>query len=106
VDRAISFHYPAKVGLDNTVRLAKLILDIPPGPYGRSYANACVEVRQLLNGSWRVYYQDRLIAQNPSTAIREPLRALARNRSQGKGTKPYNWVYQASAQPIYDNPFT
>jgi transposase len=35
VDRAISFHYPTKVGLDNTVRLGTLLLDIPPGPLGR-----------------------------------------------------------------------
>jgi transposase len=106
VDQAISFHYPAKVGLDNTVRLGGLILDLPPGPYGRSYAKARVEVRQLLNGSWRVYYQSVLIAKHPSTALREPLRALARKRSPAKGTKSYHWVYQSSAQPIYDYPFT
>ena len=106
VDRAISFHYPAKVGLDNTVRLGALLLDIPPGPYGRSYAQARVEVRQLLNGSWRVYYQSVLIAKHPSTALRDPLRALARKRSPAKGTKSYHWVYPSSAQPIYDYPFT
>jgi len=102
VDRAISFHYPAKVGLDNTVRLGELLLDIPPGPLGRSYAKARVEVRQLLNGSWKVYHQDRLIAKHPSTALQEPIRALRRNRSHAPEVKSYNWVYQASAQPIYD----
>jgi transposase len=105
VDRAISFHYPTKVGLDNTVRLGELLLDIPPGPLGRSYAKARVEVRQLLNGSWRIYYQDRLIAKHPSTTLQEPIRALRRNRSPAKGAKSYTWVYQASAQPIYDKPF-
>jgi transposase len=102
IDRAISFHYPTKVGLDNTVRLGELLLDIPPGPLGRSYAKARVEVRQLLNGSWRVYHQDRLIAKHPSTALREPIRALPRNRSHAPKTKSYNWVYRASAPPIYD----
>ncbi len=105
VDRAISFHYPIKVGLDNTVRLGELLLDIPPGPLGRSYAKARVEVRQLLNGSWKVYYQDRLIAKHPSTALQEPIRALRRNRSPAPGAQSHNWVYQASAQPIYDKPF-
>ena len=107
IDRAISFHYPVKVGLDNTVRLGGLLLDIPPGPHGRSYAKARVEVRQLLNGSWRVYYQDRLIAKHPSTALQEPIRALRRNRSLAPppATQSHNWVYQASAQPIYDKPF-
>jgi transposase len=107
VDRAISFHYPTKVGLDNTVRLGDLLLDIPPGPLGRSYAKARVEVRQLLNGSWKVYYQDRLIAKHPCTALQEPIRALRRHRSPAPapGAKSYPWVYQASAQPIYDKPF-
>jgi len=107
VDRAISFHYPTKVALDNTVRLGNLLLDIPPGPLGRSYAKARVEVRQLLNGSWKVYYQDRLIAKHLSTALQEPIRALRRNRPQtsAPGAQSHNWVYQASAQPIYDKPF-
>jgi len=102
VNRAISFHYPTKVGLDNTVRLGNLLLDIPPGPFGRSYAKARVEVRQLLNGSWKVYHQNRLIAKHPSTTIQEPLRALRRNRFQASEIHPHNWVYQASAQPTYD----
>jgi hypothetical protein len=102
VDRAISFHYPAKVGLDNTVRLGELLLDIPPGPLGRSYAKARVEVRQLLNGSWKVYHQNRLIAKHPSTALPEPIRALRRNRPRAPGIHSSNQVYQASAQPICD----
>jgi transposase len=105
VNRAISFHYSTKVGLDNTVRLGDLLLDIPPGPLGRSYAKARVEVRQLLNGSWKVYYRDRLIAKHPSTALQEPIRALRRKRSPAPGDESHNWVYQASAQPIYDKPF-
>ncbi len=102
LNRAISFHYPAKVGLDNTVRLGELLLDIPPGPLGRSYAKARVEVRQLLNGSWKVYYKDHLIAKHASTALHEPIRALRRNRAHAPEVHSYNWVYQASAQPVYD----
>ena len=101
VDRAISFHYPTKVGLDNTVRIGKQLLDIPPGPHGRSYARARVEVRQLLNGSWKVYYQNHLIAKHPSTTIHEPIRALPRDRSNLQGRNAH-WVYQASAPPVYD----
>ena len=84
---------------DATVRLGGLLLDIPPGSHGRSYAKAQVEVRQLLNGSWKVYYQDHLIAKHPSTALREPIRALPRNRSNARGAKSYDWIYQASASP-------
>lgn len=98
LDRIISFRYRSVVGNDNTVRIGGLTLDLPPGPNRRSYAKAQVEVRQLLDGSWRVYYQDRLIARHPSTELRDPVRALAHNR-RIKGASPDQWVYLASAPP-------
>ena len=49
LDRIISFRYDCTVRNDNTVRLDGIVIDIPPGPGGRSYAQAQVEVRQLLN---------------------------------------------------------
>ncbi len=93
VDQLISFRYPATVGNDNTVRLGGLILDIPPGPQRRSYAKAKVEARQLLDGSWRVYYKSQLIGKYPSTTLREPIRALARHKPKAKASKSYTWVY-------------
>jgi hypothetical protein len=56
-----------------------------------------VEARQLLNGSWRIYAQDQLIAKHSPTSLKEPLRALPRNKHHAKGVKDYNWVYFASA---------
>ncbi len=97
LDRIISFRYAATVANDNAVRLGTVTLDLPPGPYGRSYAKAKVEVRQLLSGAWQVYYQDQLIAKHPPTLLKEPLRALPRNRRSPRGTSPYQWVYWASA---------
>jgi len=97
LDRIISFRYTATVGNDNTARLGGLVLDIPPGPQRRSYAKVKVEARQLLNGSWRIYAQDQLIAKHCPTFLKEPLRALPRNKHHAKGVKDYNWVYLASA---------
>ncbi len=97
LDRIISFRYLATIGNDNTVRLGGLVLDIPPGPQRRSYARVKVEARQLLNGSWRIYAQDQLIAKHCPTPLKEPLRALPRNKHHTKGVKDYNWVYLASA---------
>jgi len=98
LDRIISFRYRSVVGNDNSVRIGGLILDLPPGPHRRSYAKAQVEVRQLLDGSWRVYYQDHLIAKHPSTALRDPVRALGHER-RIKGASSDQWVYLASAPP-------
>jgi len=100
LDRIISFRYRTTVGNDNTVRLGDLIMDIPPGPYRRSYAKEKVEVRQLLDGSWRAYHRDHLIAKHPSTSLNEPVRALRRRKYHTKGVKDYSWVYLASSPPV------
>jgi hypothetical protein len=97
LDRIISFRYRATVGNDNTVRLGGLMIDIPPGPQGRSYTKAKVEARQLLNGSWRIYNKDHLIAKHSPTSLKDPIRALPRNRRLAKGANHDNWVYLASA---------
>ena len=105
LDRIISFRYTATVGNDNTARLGGWVLDIPPGPQRRSYAKVKVEARQLLNGSWRIYAQDQLIAKHSPTSLKEPLRALPRNKHHAKGVKDYNWVYLASAPSREGDPY-
>lgn len=69
VERVISFGYAATVRNDNTIRIDGVVIDIPPGRGGRSYAQARVEVRQLLDGNWRVYLQDQQIAAASSTSL-------------------------------------
>lgn len=103
VDRLISFCYRATVAHDNAVRLGEWVLDIPAGPHGQSYAKAKVEVRQLLDGSWRIYYKNTLIAKHGPTTLNEPLRALPRRRHHVKGIHNDTWVYQASAPQRLDS---
>jgi transposase len=79
LERVCSFYYEATVLNDNTVRLAGLVIDIPPGPRQRSYAGARIELRQLLDASWRVYLRDTVIATAAATTTGE-LRALRRHR--------------------------
>ena len=105
LDRIISFRYTATVGNDNTARLGGLVLDIPPGPQRRSYAKLKVEARQLLDGSWRIYAQDQLIAKHSPTSLKEPVRALPRKKHHAKGVKDYNWVYLASAPSREGDPY-
>ena len=102
LDRIISFRYRSVVGNDNSIRIGGLLIDLPPGPHGRSYAKAQVEVRQLLDGSWRVYYRDQLIARHSSTELRDPVRALKHNR-RIQGASSEQWVYLASA-PLPQTP--
>jgi predicted DNA-binding protein (UPF0251 family) len=79
LERICSLYTEATVLNDNTVRTQGTILQIPPGPGGRGYAKARVAVRQLLDGTWRVYSHDRLIAtQAPVTG--PPQQSLRRRR--------------------------
>ncbi len=97
IKRAISFRYHAVVGNDNAVRLGGMVIDIPEGPGQRGYAKARVEVRQLLDGSWRVYYKDTLIAHTDPTPLKEPIKAKPRRKPQTRAASEEQWIYIASA---------
>jgi len=96
LDQIISFRYQAVVLNDNTVRLGGLVIDIPQGPRQRGYAKAKVQVRQLLDGSWRVYHHDQLIAQHQATPLKEPIKARRRKKNRTKAAHEVTWVYLQS----------
>ena len=87
VDRICSFAYQATVGNDNAVRLGGMVLDIPAGPRRRGYAKARVEVRQLLDGRWRVYYKDGLLLETTPPVVQAPLRTFRRKHRKIKTGK-------------------
>jgi transposase len=96
MERVLSFRYDSTVANDNAVRFGGMVIDIPPGPAKRSYAGVRAEVRQMLDGSWRIYYQDKLIAEAAASEVVEPIRA--RNRRKGvRAAYDSRWVYLASA---------
>jgi transposase len=98
-DLVCAFHYEVIVGNDNAIRMGPLVLDIPPGPKQRSYAKAQVDLVQLLDGSWKVFYKDGLIAQAPSTATTELRIALEYKRliPGRQKVRPGSHGYQAYA---------
>lgn len=97
IDKICSFCYKAKVANDNAVRFCGLVFDIEPGPGGRSYAGCKVELRQLLDGSWRIYHDDKLISTAPSTELGEPFKAKKRRRGRSAQAS-CEWVYLAHRQ--------
>jgi transposase len=102
--RVLSLRYEATVGNDNAIRLHGMVIDIEPGPSKRSYAGARVELRQILDGSWRVYFQDKLIGTGPPTDIVEPIRARKRRKGV-PAAHDSQWVYLASAPPQQDDTY-
>ena len=81
IDLVCSFRYDATVHNDNTVRISGHVIDIPPGPGGRSYARARVDVRQLLDGGWRVLHNGKPIAAGKTTTTEELRAKPQRKRS-------------------------
>ena len=66
-DRVLACSYLRVVARDNTIRVAGRWVQIPPGPGGRTFHKARVEVRELLDGRILVLHPQRgLIAEQPS----------------------------------------
>lgn len=86
LERICSLYTEATVLNDNTVRTQGLILQIPSGPGGRGYAQARVEVRQLLDGTWRIYHRDRLLT--TQQAVSGPPQQSLRRRRYTRGPLP------------------
>jgi hypothetical protein len=78
LDRLCAFHYARQVAADNTVRVEAIRLQLLPGPRRRSYAKAHADVVRCLDGSWRVYVGDRLVAPLPAPPDPGQLRARKR----------------------------
>jgi transposase len=92
IERICSFFYAAIVQPDNKIVLGEMTIDVPPGKQRISYARTPVEVRQLLDGSWRVYYQNDIIAPHGPTPVREPVPSRS-PRHRSKQGAAIGWVY-------------
>ncbi len=67
LDRLLACTYQRVVARDNTIRVAGRWVQIPPGPGGRSFHQARVEIRELLDGRMLVLHPKRgLIAEQAS----------------------------------------
>jgi transposase len=106
VERLCSFRYEGGVGNDNAVRLQGRVFDIPPGPGGRSYAKARAEVRQLLDGSWRVYVEGTLVASQAPSPLEElmPLRRRKRSATDRAFRRAVRQLEERSEPPKAQQP--
>lgn len=68
LDLIVSCRYQRVVARDNTLRLGPRLIQIPRGPFGRSYAKRRVDVRELLDGRVIVLADNTVIATVPPPA--------------------------------------
>ena len=62
----LSCRYTRVVAPDNTVRLGTRWVQIPPGPYGRSYAGRRVDLRECVDGRLLVVRAGRRLVSQPT----------------------------------------
>jgi transposase len=62
----LSCRYTRRVARDNTVHLGPRWIQLPPGPYQRSYAGCRVELRELLDGRLVVLHDGAVRATQPA----------------------------------------
>jgi transposase len=90
LDGVCSMHYVRVVANDNTVRIEERLVQIPPGPRRRSYAQCRVELQERLDGELLVLYEGGVIARQPRQSdlpIRARRRARGRELLAGPGTR-------------------
>jgi hypothetical protein len=91
LERVLSCGYARTVARDNTVHLGARWVQIPRGRGGRSSAGCRVDVRELLDGRLLVFYQDALLAHQPSPSaafVLKPREAPGATRGRARGTPP------------------
>ncbi|HLJ58426.1 MAG TPA: ISNCY family transposase [bacterium] len=62
LETTLCFKYPRTVANDNTVRVGPHLLQLSPGPGGRSYAKAHVYVLERLDGTFAVQFRDAVLS--------------------------------------------
>lgn len=119
LDRILAARYARVVGRDNTVRLSKQVLQIPPGPGKRTYHPCKVELRELLDGRRMVFHQGQLIAQapappgpftlKPKVALRQPTQQGVQEQRPPEATprepKPPAALRQRTVPPPNNHPW-
>lgn len=107
-DRLLGCRYTRAVGRDNTVRLGARLVQLPPGPHGRSYAGSRVELRELVDGRLLALAADgRLLA-----AVAPPPGAFILKPHHRRGREPAHALrlspppVDGSAQPTRSGPRT
>jgi len=74
LDRICCFKYRRTVGHDNTLQLDGRVLQLHPGPNGRSYAGARVDVHAQLDGRLTVHYRGQRLRATPLQRAPRPFR--------------------------------
>jgi len=105
LERICSFKHERTVQADNTVQVDGQLLQISPGPGGRSYAKARVEVYVDLDGTHAVYYRGKRLATQPGTHAPHPLPHPIRTTGRTVAASQTTSSAPRSSVPAADHPW-
>lgn len=95
VERVCSFYYEGGIDAKGSLRIGNVTITLAE-KYRQQYCgHRGIEVRQLLDGSWRVYSKNRIIGDHPSTPLLEPVRTKVRSQRKTTRATSCNWTYPA-----------
>lgn len=84
-DTVFCFKYRRTVAADNTVTLGPHHLQLLPGPQGRSYTRAQVEIHERLDGSFAIVYHGQALSIQPVAASSQRIPARPHRRVLPRG---------------------
>lgn len=93
VERACSFCYAAAHEISGAVRVGNVTIPLKKQPAGSRGVRGLLEVRQLLDGSWRVYKDSAVIGRHAPTPLLEPLRTKSTAKRNTTRAASYFWEY-------------
>jgi transposase len=96
--RICCFKYRRTVAHDNTVQLNGALLQVHPGPGGRSYARARVDVHAFLDGTLAIYHRGQRLSVKRLPPGHRPLRR-AQDRCATPGPSPNTLPANGDEQP-------
>jgi transposase len=96
--RICCFKYRRTVAHDNTVQLNGGLLQVHPGPGGRSYTGARVDVHAFLDGTLAIFYQGQRLRAKRLPLGHRPFR-IAQDRCAEPGPSPKTLPANGDAQP-------
>lgn len=102
--RVCAFRWRRAVGSDGCVRLDGMVLQLPPGPGGRSLAGRRVELELRLDGRLLVVADGRLLAAVPAPP--EPRRLREIHLLEPGGPQPEPTSRNVGYRPRADHPWT
>ncbi len=92
IERICSFRYEAQIGSNGMVQVGDLSMLLKADIRLRT-GQSRVDVRQLLDGSWRLYAEDVVIGEHPPTPLREPVRMKVKPQRKTTRAASCAWTY-------------